>query len=86
MVSGRSVKMYRAQVQIDALLSLVQAGVNEVDGDGESGASDTGSGSLVNLWIPLAVVRHAIPALMKAEDKNVEVRRFSLLLHQVTRS
>ena len=72
--SGRHIKMYQMQVDGQALTELVQVGINNAGAAAPNGAHSTDSResdatSTLNVWIPLPVLRRALPDLVKREDR-----------------
>ena len=66
--SGHTVKMYLVRIIGDSILASVEDGISLAHG---SQPRDLSKNSCV--WIPLPVVRLALPSLVKPEDQVVSV-------------
>jgi len=62
--SGRTVKMYRINIIGDGILALVEDGISQAHGSRPRGLSKRSS-----VWIPLPIIRHSVPHLVKPDDQ-----------------
>ena len=66
-VSGKSVTMYRLSIDGQHLICQVEEGIAEANGASNS-ASNLSTES--NVWVPLPIVHHALPSMVKKGDKG----------------
>jgi hypothetical protein len=67
-VSGKGVTMYRFSVQGQHLVCLAEDGITDA-----AGRRDPPSNVVTkcNVWVPLPIVRHALPSFVKRGDEGV---------------
>lgn len=66
--------MYRARVQINSLVAITQAGIEsacETDGYimSDEEVTDVSASTLHKVWIPLSMVREALPLFIQRRDR-----------------